>query len=251
MTFANKANLATRPLAVLTVNEAGHDFGGNVSIWTGTASGGTAASTCADWTSAAFANSGTFGSTEAGDGGWTASGTFNCNDSFRLLCIEQTNQPLAPTPPTTGKRLFVTSTIYPANLGPLAASDVRCTSAAQAANKGGTWKAWLSNSTETAASRQTDVWPRFQQLEDGGMVLTFFNKENLTTTPQSAIVVDERGRPTAGNYWTGTFPNGTLAWTSTSDLNLGTYGSGVTTPGWTSTDTIGCDNSLSLLCFEQ
>ena len=40
-------------------------------------------------------------------------------------------------------RLFVTSVTSTGSFGGLAGGDARCNTAAQAANKGGTWKAWL------------------------------------------------------------------------------------------------------------
>ena len=62
---------------------------------------------------------------------------------------------LTPSPTPAPKRVFVTSTTYKGNLGGLAGADAKCQTRANAASLGGTWKAWLSDSTTSAASRLT------------------------------------------------------------------------------------------------
>lgn len=57
------------------------------------------------------------------------------------------------TPPV--KRVFVTSTTYNGNLGGLSGADAKCQERANIASLGGTWKAWLSDTNTSAASRLT------------------------------------------------------------------------------------------------
>jgi hypothetical protein len=62
------------------------------------------------------------------------------------------------TPPWAPvKRVFVTSTGYPGNLGGLAGADAKCQERATAAGLGGTFKAWLSaaGTGNSAAERLT------------------------------------------------------------------------------------------------
>ncbi len=50
-------------------------------------------------------------------------------------------------------RVFVTSDSWNGDLGGLAGADTKCQAAANNANLGGTWKAWLSTDTTSASSR--------------------------------------------------------------------------------------------------
>jgi len=56
---------------------------------------------------------------------------------------------------TGQKTIFVTSAVYSGNLGGLAGADSDCQTLAAAANLTGTYKAWLSDGTATAAARLT------------------------------------------------------------------------------------------------
>src|SRR5262245_41660475 len=61
-----------------------------------------------------------------------------------------------PRPVTGNKRMFVTSTTYQGgNLGGLAGADAKCADRAAAAGLTGAYKAWLSDSHKSAASRLT------------------------------------------------------------------------------------------------
>jgi|GEM_PF-1819853 len=257
LTFNNKANLSTTPLAGISLDEQGRVLT-NTYYWTGTNGGGTTGSTCGSWTS--ISSGGTYGAAGSTNTAWTASsnGSTSCSSNLSLLCFEETHLP-APTPvPATRKRLFITSVTQTGSFGGLAQADALCNTAAQAGNKGGTWKAWLSDSSTNALSRIADVGPWVQERPDGGTILTFNNKANLSTTPLAGISLDEQGRVLTNSfYWTGTNGGGTTgstcgSWTSSS--SGGTYGSaGSTSTNWTanSNGSTSCTSSLSLLCFEQ
>ena len=68
-------------------------------------------------------------------------------------CGESEPTCLSITVTSSEKRVFVTSTKFTGNLGGLAGADAKCQSHANAADLGGVWKAWLSDSTDSAANR--------------------------------------------------------------------------------------------------
>ena len=259
LTFNNRANFSTTPLAPIVLDEQGRTLT-SASYWTGTAGGGIIGSTCNSWNNVS-GYSGTFGVSGSTSSTWTAgSSDAYCTGSIMsLLCLEQSHLP-APSPVASSrKRLFITSITMAPSFGGLAQADTLCNTAAQAANKSGTWKAWLSSSTMSAPSRIADVGPWSQERPDGGLILTFNNRANLSTTPLAPIVLDEQGRSlTSANYWTGTAGGGTIGSTCNNWSNVsgysGTYGSsGSTSTNWTaaSSDAYCTGSMMSLLCIEQ
>ena len=86
LTFNNKANLTTTPLAAIATDELGRTTTNG--YWTGTAGGGTLGSTCQNWSDTSYSHYGTWG--EGGtDTSWTAGGTIECANTLSLLCFEQ------------------------------------------------------------------------------------------------------------------------------------------------------------------
>lgn len=135
--------------------------------------------------------------------------------------------------------------------------DALCTNAAVAANKGGTWKAFLSSTTEDAISRIADVGPWYQELSNGSFVKTFNNKANLRTSPLTTLYLDEQGggfSSSPGTYWSGTLQTGLKAnetcasWTSSTSPQRGVRG---TAGSWFNVGVVSCDSTESLVCFEQ
>lgn len=122
-----------------------------------------------------------------------------------------------PTPIyTTGnKRVFVTSTWYDGNLGGLTGADNKCQTRADAVGLGGTWKAWLSSQTVSAASRLTHSSDSYQLL-DGTVIAgswsdltdgTILHQIDLTET--NTIVTRDPSNDTS-HTWTGTAFDGTI-----------------------------------------
>src|SRR5262249_25298259 len=168
------------------------------------------------------------------------------------------------------KRVFVTSTTYDGNLGGLAGADAKCAARAAAAGLSGTYKAWLSSSTTSAASRLTHATVPYKRT-DGVTVAN-----NWTDLTDGALAVqishDEFGHEVdaAGFVWTGTANDGSnlggppcCDWT----CNLSEGVIGITSPvsGPTSIWTWfcfgydgcpwpafqSCDQPLVLYCFQQ
>jgi hypothetical protein len=159
----------------------------------------------------------------------------------------------------TSQRLFTTASEFDGNLGGLAGADQKCNQAAAAANLGGTWRAWLSDSTTNAIDRIEGAGP-WARLD--GMVV-FNNRANLTTLPLVPLQVNENGANIGdGLAWTGTTTAGTASpqrcneWTSADPGVQGDTGqTQYTDAQWTEGQTRLCGGpgafQWRLFCFEQ
>ncbi len=248
--------------------------------WTGSYSNGAkyqqnaTQDNCSNWTSSSSSLGGITGETYpniaahgASWGGSNADGSYvphgNCADAKRLYCFEQSHTQIDTTTPNTAyRRVFVTSQNFGGIIGDggLAGADARCQAAATGgAALGGSWKAWLSDSTTTAASRLghatvpyklingTTIANNWTDLTDGSLV--------------SKINIDEFGKEVpSADVWTGTAGDGLYAgsscnnWTSRDSSVTGMIGnvSAVRSVAWTrSGPGSACSNSGKLYCFEQ
>ncbi|MFZ5443868.1 MAG: DUF1554 domain-containing protein [Myxococcota bacterium] len=250
LTLNNKTNFGTTPVSPLAVDELGYESLPPPEYWTGVDADGRVDETCDGWTSF------TAGGNTASD---TVASTWplGCNRGAALLCLEQSPAPAAPPLSSHRKRLFLTSTTHTGDLGGLAGADAICQRVATGGNKGGTWKAFLSDGVNTAVSRMPDDASWHQETSDGRLLLTFNNKTNVTTTPVLAPSLNEHGAEVplgARDYWTGVrsgwrYLNGTF---TLPDVPGDTCG------GWTDTAGFGegnwtffrCTTAMRLLCFE-
>jgi hypothetical protein len=134
-----------------------------------------------------------------------------------------------------GKRVFVTSARYNANLGGLAGADAKCQARADAADLGGTYKAWLSDATGSPSTRftkSTSAYVRvdgttvandWADLTDGTLVAGISITE-LDTQGAVGSVCD----PNDVGVWTNTATDGTQLFTDASCANwTGTAGGSV------------------------
>jgi hypothetical protein len=165
------------------------------------------------------------------------------------------------TPPWAPvKRVFVTSTGYPGNLGGLAGADAKCQERATAAGLGGTFKAWLSaaGTGNSAAERLTHATVPYVRV-DGAQVAANFT-DLVDTALTAPISIDEFGNLFTGFNvaWTGTHGDGSSAtdncngWLSSSSGDKGQFGAVLETGGaWTGNGDISCTFGLHLYCFEQ
>jgi len=185
---------------------------------------------------------------------------------------------LIDAPAVTGKKVFVSSLRYSANLKAaggkatgVESADALCQQLADASAIGGTYRAWISSSTIDAIDHVQGTGPWFRM--DGKMA--FPNHASLGVTPMVPISIDEKmGMPDPFyESWTGTGSGGRLKvqngltsttcmdWSSTVDSNtikgwLGIYGQQNTMlgagPEWTNYDDGFCTPfSRHLYCFEQ
>ena len=172
-----------------------------------------------------------------------------------------------PTPiNSSARRVFVTSTTYNGNLGGLTGADAKCKERANAANLGGDWKAWLSNSTISATSRLIHNTAGYN-LIDGTVVANSWN-DLVDGTIQNPINVNELSQKlTTGIFyskaWTNTTSTGAIAagghcanWTGSSATINGNGQAGIfqnTDSQWTldGSDPCSVTNTNHLYCFEQ
>lgn len=159
------------------------------------------------------------------------------------------------------KRVFVSSATYNGNLGGLSGADTKCQTLADAVPLGGTYKAWLSDSTTSAASRLTQS-TLYYILVNGTRIAN--NWADLTSGDIDApINVTETGAaPGSTPVWTNTNTNGAITsistslnctnWTSSSSGVNGYQGSTAWADyDWTNNTWNPCNQLKRLYCFEQ
>lgn len=162
-----------------------------------------------------------------------------------------------PTPtPAVSKRVFLYTPAITGNLGGLAGADSKCQTAA--AGLGGTWKAWISDGTTSAASRLTQSTLPYKLLT--GTTIANNWTDLVDGTILSPINIDQNGGTvTSGFAWTNTTNAGAVAgtshctsWTSGAGNKSGVYGnSSATGSTWTNNSLWACNNAAYLYCFEQ
>jgi Protein of unknown function (DUF1554) len=154
-------------------------------------------------------------------------------------------------------RVFLSGPAYQGNLGNLGGADLKCQDLAVGAGLGGTWKAWLSSSSQNAASRLLHSNLSYRRL-DGAMIALnaagFFSNTHL-----APIVLDEHlSNLGSVEVWTGSDGSGVGSggcadWTSS---NSGSVFPAVglsdqTDPQWSNAYLNFCDRFGHLYCIEQ
>ncbi len=157
--------------------------------------------------------------------------------------------------------VFTTSTFYDGNLGGVAGADAKCQAIATNKGFGGTWRAWISDSTSSPNTRfenknTTSAFARF-----GAIIAT--NWSALTSTTSSPpINIDENGVLVPGSYvWTNTANNGNVnsASTSYNCTNWTSNSSGLNGNSaylnqggswWSSWSSQTCNLTAPLYCFQ-
>ena len=154
------------------------------------------------------------------------------------------------------KQVFMTSQLWTGNLGNLDGADAKCQAAAAAANLTGTFKAWLSSSTSSAAARLAESTGDYK-LVDGEVVAAGWTQ--LTSGQLAhAIDLDEHGQSVVSFAWTGTVATGAsnadacTDWTVSDPGTNGIEGnSDELDAGWTDFSAMMCSESNALYCIEQ
>lgn len=133
------------------------------------------------------------------------------------------------------KTVFVTSTMYTANMGGLAGADARCQARATAGMLTGTYKAWLSDSDASPSTRFTKNGGPYL-LPSGSKVASNWSSLTASGGIGHAINVTELlGTPPISTSACGT----ASVWSATSETGVG-YAAG-SCGGWT--DTTGTSSS--------
>jgi len=156
------------------------------------------------------------------------------------------------------KRVFATSTTYTGNLGGLTGADAKCQERADAASLGGVFKAWLSDSSDSASSRLNHSTLNYLLVND---TLIASDWDDLTDGDLHArINVDELGNTVNGTAWTNTSRTGASRgstrscedWTFELNTQDGYHGSLAWADyDWTEADFNSCSGNRRLYCFEQ
>jgi len=156
------------------------------------------------------------------------------------------------------KRIFISRAVHEGSFGGLAAADAQCNLYASAAEIGGAWTAWLSDSATDAIDRIEDVGPWYLVDE---VTRVFNNKDGMRSVPINPIALDEYGDVNEIWVWTGTELGGTRAENVCFDwpdafvgaIPVGAAGySGFISNGWTYEDrSADCRSTYGLYCIEQ
>jgi hypothetical protein len=130
---------------------------------------------------------------------------------------------LASTPPDLAqsgdmaqrnfKLVFVSSQVYTGNLGGLAGADAKCQGLADSAGFSGTFKAWLTDSSQTAASRLTHS-TRPYKLVTGSVVANNWNDLISGSLRHAIDRTEHSDPPPATTGCSPVVPNG-IVWTDT------------------------------------
>jgi hypothetical protein len=158
--------------------------------------------------------------------------------------------------------VFLTSTTQQGNLGGLTGADAICQQRAQAASLPGMYKAWLSDSTQSPATRFVQSSGPYRRV-DGVTVaqncagLTDGTLDAPITVAENGVVFDDLGF----RSWTHTLANGTAGgvlnehcnnWTSALIGDDGDEGQvAATNDNWTDFASGTCNNEFHLYCFQQ
>ncbi len=151
-------------------------------------------------------------------------------------------------------RVFISKNPVPMPTGP-ADATATCNTLASNESLGGTWVAWLSDSSTDAVDQLTLGSGPFNLVGSGTKIAD--DIADLTDSSIDAIIDRaEDGSAVAGQFtWTGTSPDGT-AYTVTCDdwTNTATNGmtghSGFANDDWTFFNNANCATTRGLYCFE-
>lgn len=157
------------------------------------------------------------------------------------------------------KKVFVSSATYNGNLGGLSGADAKCQALADAVPLGGTYKAWLSDGTTSAASRITQSSTGYRMV-NGTKIAD--NWADLTDGTINAVlnVTQTGGTAASAEVWTNTSTAGGIYgggyhctnWTSSSSGVFGAVGStNWALSLWTEYTIAACNLARRLYCLEQ
>jgi len=187
-----------------------------------------------------------------------------CSDDWDATCVQMVDSVCGYTcDGVLAKTVFVSSSTQAGNLGGLAGGDAICQGLADAASLGGTYMAWLSDSTESPATRFVP-WDGPYERTDGVRIADSW-ADLLDGTLAAPISVTETGAVVSGQtVQTGTDSQGfgvvtapgpyCMDWTSGAGAGVATIvrgNAGGTGTNWTNGGTAGCANVIRIYCFEQ
>lgn len=168
--------------------------------------------------------------------------------------------------PDKAVRVFVTSQTFNGNLGGLSGADEKCQALANAAGLGGTWVAWLSDSSHNASDRISKTNDGYYRL-DGVKIAANYSDlldgeiENPINVYENLSVVGSELSGEEVLVWTGTnSSSGALPsdpqycsnWLDASHQTFGYCGkTSDTDQAWSMAAAAYCDTRHRLYCFEK
>ena len=154
------------------------------------------------------------------------------------------------------KRVFVSSTTTNGNLGGLAGADAICQTAADAASLGGSYKAWISDSTGSPSTRFSHASVPYALVDGTPIAINWAGL--ISGNLLRPIDLTEANVAYQDYIYTATNPNGTyfgtfacLDWTSSSPNDGALVGYSPDSNQWSYVGIINCSDPQSLYCFEQ
>ena len=183
--------------------------------------------------------------------GFVWAGVEECDDGNGLDDDGCDNKCLLP------RRVFLSSATFSGKLGGLLGADTKCQSLASAKGLGTKFKAWLSDDTQSPATRfETDFAGRYRRVSGATVAIGWADLTDAML--QVAIQHDEGGALKTGDVWTNTMSDGTSSgvshcknWTSFANTDLGSSGqSNKSDGGWTNWVATECNVFLRIYCFE-
>jgi|GEM_PF-3369900 len=180
------------------------------------------------------------------------------NECIRVRMVElnDTTGPVVSAPPTARKIVFVTSATATANYNGLTQADTVCQNLATAAGLSGTFRAWLSNATDSPSTRFTQSTVPYK-LVDGTQIADNWTDLTDGTIDNPINKTETNGGPPNTSVYSGTTANGTVVadehcsnWTGAPKASVGNTGE--TGSGWTlSSKGKSCSFHYPIYCFEQ
>jgi len=173
-----------------------------------------------------------------------------------VLQTDEIDQTSYVCTPYSAMRVFVSSTSTNGALGGLAGADAICQAAADAASLGGSYKAWISDSTGSPSTRFTHASSPYALLDGTPIAVNWAGL--ISGNLLRPIDLTETQVTYQDYVYTATKPDGTyfggLAcndWTSGSPIDAALVGYSPDSNQWTFVGVIGCSDPMPLYCFEQ
>lgn len=236
------------------------------SAWTNTDYNGRMKSStahCSEWR--ANTTPGRLGAVGGANQTWTDSvnGTNCSTQSLRLYCFQQPDETIGVAG-TDYKRVFVTSATYTGvAIAGISGADAKCAARATAGGLGGTYKAWIADSTATSApaTRFTQATVPYRMIDSKNRRIADNWLDLVDGNLNTGIVYDETGAfVNSGGIWTNVKTDGTQNsaantcsnWSANTGVPVIGY-TGNISAGWTNAGAgVNCSTSNHrLLCFEQ
>lgn len=216
--------------------------------------------TCRDWTDAVAMDGLAYADADSGGRDWQAAQWGSCALTLRLYCFEvgrKASVGVRKPAPGTARIAFASAPTEP-TFG-AAGADALCAEEAMAAGLPGTYKAFLSTPTQSAAARFDLAGPPW--VRPDGVPIVEKASDLLGKRLLAPISVGVIGAVVgAGGAWTGSrAPNETAqshcrGWTSSADTDSASFGVPSTAgPRWFHHDVFAaeCSQQLVVYCFQQ